>query len=138
MGTATFCTIPFAPPTDNDMRPHFDIINSGTSAFPGKELTLHYRFTAAQTFNRDWTVRGRNNVTSQSDRIAMYRNGELIWGTEPRSATALDFVLAAVPTGVTVAQRGTATSALGITRTNGHDAATPWALLERTASCTDQ
>src|SRR5262249_51222980 len=51
--------------------------------------------------------------------VTMYRNGVLIWGTEPLAANAPNFTLAAAPTSVSVSQGASATAALTITPVNG-------------------
>ena len=65
-----------------------------------------YSYDATKTAFADW------------NRVTLYRNGALVWGTEPAPAGP-DFALAATPSTVGVAQAGTATSTIGITRLNG-------------------
>ncbi len=136
---------------DNQMKPHFRIVNNGSASVPLSELEIRYWYTkegsASQTFNCDWAQVGCSNLTGQLvsmpasaagadhyisitfkpsagslapgantgemqirinkndwtnynetgdysynpsmtsfadwDRVALYRNGQLIWGIEP-------------------------------------------------------
>src|SRR6185295_13833546 len=53
------------------------------------------------------------------DRITLYRNGALVWGVEPGGGGGTsDFTLSATPASVSLAQGGTATSAIALARTS--------------------
>ena len=66
----------------------------------------------------DYSYDGTKTAFADWNRVTLYRNGVLVWGTEPTPAGP-DFTLGATPSTVGVAQAGTATSTIGITRLNG-------------------
>ena len=66
--------------------------------------TGDYSYDPAKTAFADWT------------QVTLYRNGALVWGTEPGGATGADFSLSAAA--ATVGQGASGTSAITITRTN--------------------
>jgi endoglucanase len=139
---------------DGQIKPHFNILNTGTTSVPMSELTIRYWFTregsTAMQFNCDYAVKGCGNVTgaltaitavtganyylqlsfgsgagsiaangssgeiqarfnktdwtnfNEADdysfdatktafadwsRVTLYRNGQLVWGTEPTGGT---------------------------------------------------
>ncbi|WP_110931738.1 endo-1,4-beta-xylanase [Paenibacillus bouchesdurhonensis] len=55
--------------TDNQFKPHFNIVNSGNAAVSLSELTLRYYFTTdgndALVFNCDWAVVGCSNLSGK-------------------------------------------------------------------------
>jgi chitodextrinase len=54
--------------TDNQMKPHFNIINAGTAAIPMSELTIRYWYTndanQPQLYNCDFASRGCSNISA--------------------------------------------------------------------------
>jgi len=55
--------------SDNQLKPHFRIVNNGDVAVPLSELEIRYWYTAdgnvSQTFNCDWAQVGCSNLTGQ-------------------------------------------------------------------------
>ena len=54
--------------TDNQMKPHFNIVNAGTTAIPMSELTVRYWYTndgtQPQVYNCDFASRGCSNISA--------------------------------------------------------------------------
>jgi hypothetical protein len=61
--------IPHVAATDNHVRPHLNVVNTGSTTVPLAEITIRYWFTVdgarPQFYWCDWTPRGCNNVTSR-------------------------------------------------------------------------
>jgi cellulose 1,4-beta-cellobiosidase len=55
-------------PNDNQIKPHFNIVNSGTTSVPLSELTIRYWYTndgnQPQVYDCDWASRGCSNITA--------------------------------------------------------------------------
>src|SRR5262245_56105803 len=55
-------------PNDNQIKPHFNIVNSGTTAVPLSELTVRYWYTndvnQPQAYDCDYAVRGCANTSA--------------------------------------------------------------------------
>jgi hypothetical protein len=55
--------------TDNQMKPHFRIVNSGSTSVPLSEFTIRYWYTKGSTqseqFNCDWSPIGCSNISGQ-------------------------------------------------------------------------
>src|SRR5262245_66251420 len=53
---------------DNQIKPHFNIVNSGTTAVPMSELTARYWYTndgnRPQVYDCDYAVRGCSNISA--------------------------------------------------------------------------
>ncbi|MCZ8518502.1 MULTISPECIES: glycoside hydrolase family 48 protein [Paenibacillus] len=66
-------------PVDNQFKPHFNLVNKGTSAVPLSSLTIRYWYTAdsdqALNFNVDYAVVGSSNVTGKFVKLAAARTG---------------------------------------------------------------
>lgn len=64
---------------DNQIKPHFTIVNQGDSAVSMDELTLRYWYTnegdQAQNFNCDWAVAGCSNLTGDFVSVSGSANG---------------------------------------------------------------
>src|SRR5262249_15606395 len=54
--------------TDNQMKPHFNMVNPGTTAIPLSELTIRYWYTndsnQPQIYNCDFASRGCSNISA--------------------------------------------------------------------------
>src|SRR5262249_57215886 len=54
-------------PNDNQIKPHFNIVNGGTTAVPLSELTIRYWYTndgtQPQVFDCDFASRGCSNIS---------------------------------------------------------------------------
>ena len=65
--------------TDNQLKPHLQIVNTGTTTVPLSELTIRYWYTvdgdAPQTRSCDYAVRGCANITGQFVKLAAARPG---------------------------------------------------------------
>ena len=66
-------------PTDNQLKPHLEIVNRGTSPIALSRVTARYWFTAegaqAQSWWCDWATVGCANVTGATARLASARPG---------------------------------------------------------------
>src|SRR5262245_18770984 len=55
-------------PNDNQIKPHFNVVNSGTTAVPMSELTIRYWYTndgnMPQVYDCDFAARGCSNITA--------------------------------------------------------------------------
>lgn len=55
-------------PSDNQIKPHFNIVNSGTTAVPLSELTIRYWYTndgnQPQVYDCDHASRGCSNISA--------------------------------------------------------------------------
>src|SRR5215475_3327710 len=55
-------------PNDNQVKPHFNIVNSGTTAVPMSELTIRYWYTndgtQPQVYDCDYAARGCSNISA--------------------------------------------------------------------------
>lgn len=55
-------------PNDNQIKPHFNIVNGGTTTVPLSELTIRYWYTndgsQPQVYDCDWASRGCSNITA--------------------------------------------------------------------------
>lgn len=64
---------------DNQIKPHFNLVNIGTTTVALSSVTLRYWYTVdgnrPQVFWCDWTPRGCNNVTGQFVTLAPARGG---------------------------------------------------------------
>jgi endo-1,4-beta-D-glucanase Y len=65
--------------TDNQLKPHLQIVNTGTTSVPLSELKVRYWYTidgdTAQTRSCDYAVRGCANITGQFVKLATARPG---------------------------------------------------------------
>lgn len=65
--------------TDNHLKPHFQIVNKGTTAVPLSELKLRYYYTIdgekSQTFNCDYATVGCSNLTGSLVKMAGGKTG---------------------------------------------------------------
>jgi beta-glucosidase len=65
--------------TDNQLKPHLQIVNTGAATVPLSELTVRYWYTidgdTAQTRSCDYAVRGCANITGQFVKLASARPG---------------------------------------------------------------
>jgi endoglucanase len=65
--------------TDNQLKPHLQIVNTGTTSVPLSELKVRYWYTidgdTAQTRSCDYAVRGCANITGQFVKLAAARPG---------------------------------------------------------------
>jgi endoglucanase len=61
--------------TDNQIKPHLNIINTGTTAVPMSELTVRYWYTRdgnqTQVYDCDYAIRGCANITARFGAPAM-------------------------------------------------------------------
>ncbi|MDW8065989.1 MAG: cellulose binding domain-containing protein, partial [Anaerolineae bacterium] len=64
---------------DNQLKPHFRIVNRGATSVPLSELTIRYWYTVdgdkPQVFNCDWAQVGCSNVRGSLVRLATGRTG---------------------------------------------------------------
>src|SRR5262249_41235922 len=55
-------------PNDNQIKPHFNVVNSGTTAVPMSELTIRYWYTndgnMPQVYDCDFAARGCSNISA--------------------------------------------------------------------------
>jgi endoglucanase len=183
-------------PNDNQIKPHFNIVNSGTTTVPLSELTVRYWYTndgsQPQVFDCDWASRGCSNIsasfvsipavtgantylqlsfsagagslapgqqsgeiqtrlhnqnwsnytegndysydatkTSFADwnRVALYRNGTLVWGTEPTPPVG-DTTPPTAPTNLTVASKTSTTVTLTWTASTDNVAVTGYRIFD--------
>ncbi|PDO10081.1 MAG: cellulose 1,4-beta-cellobiosidase [Candidatus Reconcilbacillus cellulovorans] len=65
--------------TDNQLKPHFRIVNRGTTSVPLSELTIRYWYTVdgdkPQVFNCDWAQVGCSNVRGSFVKLTTGRTG---------------------------------------------------------------
>src|SRR6185295_3109756 len=64
---------------DNQVKPHFNLVNTGTTSVALSDVTLRYWYTIdglqPQTFWCDFTSRGSSNVTGRFVQVAPARGG---------------------------------------------------------------
>jgi hypothetical protein len=84
-GTCTTCKLRVqyrasdTNPTDNQIKPHFNIVNVGTTSIPLRELVLRYWFTAdgdrPQLYSCDYAMIACSNVTGKIVKMTMPEQG---------------------------------------------------------------
>jgi endoglucanase len=66
-------------PGDNQIKPHLNLVNVGTSSVALSSITVRYWYTVdglrPQVFSCDWTPRGCSNVTGKFVTLSVPRNG---------------------------------------------------------------
>jgi len=82
------------------------------------QLTQHLSDWSSQNENDDYSYMGTQTSYALSEKITLYKNGVLVWGTEPGGIVTPTPVVPAAPTGLT-ATAGNAQAALSWTASTG-------------------